>query len=76
MSLGFKSISRRCFIAAPAIKHSSIFSGSSAGMEDEYGNVIPSASIALAMVLAVYMRRRSARRRAASCARYLDADPR
>ena len=39
----------------PAARHSSSFSGSSAGCEDEYGSVMPSASAAHAMVLAVYM---------------------
>mmetsp|Transcript_28157 Transcript_28157/g.69343 ORF Transcript_28157/g.69343 Transcript_28157/m.69343 type:complete len:286 (-) Transcript_28157:657-1514(-) len=55
MSRGLRSMASRCFMALPAMKHSSIFSGSSAGMDDEYGSVMPSASMAEAMVLAVYM---------------------
>ena len=35
MSRGLRSISRRCLIALPAMKHSSILRGSSAGMEEE-----------------------------------------
>ena len=35
MSLGFKSISNMCLIAFPAKKHSSVFNGSSAGIELE-----------------------------------------
>ena len=56
ISRGFRSISSMCLIALPAMKHSSIFSGSSAGMDDEYGSDMPSASIADAIVLAVYLR--------------------
>ena len=55
ISLGFKSIFNKCLIAFPAKKHSSIFNGSSAGIVLEYGNVIPEASIADAMVFAVYI---------------------
>mmetsp|Transcript_80 Transcript_80/g.178 ORF Transcript_80/g.178 Transcript_80/m.178 type:complete len:206 (-) Transcript_80:693-1310(-) len=55
MSLGLRSSLRRFRIAAPAIRHSSIFRGSSAGMELLYGSVMPRASMAVAMVLAVYM---------------------
>lgn len=55
MSLGL--ISR--FISSsrylPANRHSTFFNGSSAGVELEYGRLIPSASIALAIVLAVYI---------------------
>ena len=42
-------------IATPASLHSSIFSADSAGKDDDPGNVIPSASAALAMVFAVYI---------------------
>jgi hypothetical protein len=42
-------------MAAPARRHSSSFKGSTAGTEDEYGRVMPIASMAEAMVLAVYM---------------------
>mmetsp|Transcript_10568 Transcript_10568/g.39160 ORF Transcript_10568/g.39160 Transcript_10568/m.39160 type:complete len:219 (+) Transcript_10568:606-1262(+) len=55
ISRGFKSISSRCRIALPAMKHSSIFNGSSAGMLEEYGRDIPSASMHDAMVFAVYI---------------------
>mmetsp|Transcript_15904 Transcript_15904/g.41237 ORF Transcript_15904/g.41237 Transcript_15904/m.41237 type:complete len:264 (+) Transcript_15904:302-1093(+) len=55
MSRGLRSIFMRLSSAAPAIRHSSRFRGSSAGMEEEYGNVMPIASMAEAMVLAVYM---------------------
>ena len=41
-------------MAAPARAHSSRFSGESAGELDEYGRDIPRASMAVAMVLAVY----------------------
>ena len=40
---------------SPAASHSARFSGPTAGVEDEYGRLIPSASIALAMVFAVYI---------------------
>jgi hypothetical protein len=55
MSRGFRSSSRRFLIAAPARKHSSSFAGSSAGVEALYGSDIPSASIAEAIVFAVYI---------------------
>ena len=55
MSRGFRSSSSSLRIAAPARKHSSIFDGSSAGVDELYGNDMPSASIADAIVLAVYM---------------------
>ena len=42
-------------MAAPTFLHSSTFSGDSAGNDDEPGNVIPKASIALAIVFAVYI---------------------
>jgi len=43
-------------MALPAMKHSSILRVSSAGIEEEYGRVMPRASMAHAMVLAVYQR--------------------
>uniref|UniRef100_A0A0A9UKJ9 Uncharacterized protein n=1 Tax=Arundo donax TaxID=35708 RepID=A0A0A9UKJ9_ARUDO len=55
MSLGFKSIfsnSKRYF---PARRHSSNFSGSSAGVEELYGRLMPMVSIADAIVFAVYI---------------------
>mmetsp|Transcript_721 Transcript_721/g.2356 ORF Transcript_721/g.2356 Transcript_721/m.2356 type:complete len:267 (-) Transcript_721:643-1443(-) len=55
MSRGLRSFSSMLRTAAPALKHSTAFRGSSAGTEELYGRVIPSASIAVAMVLAVYM---------------------
>ena len=55
MSRGLRSSLSRLSAAAPAILHSIILSGSSAGMEELYGSVMPSASIADAIVLAVYM---------------------
>ena len=42
-------------MAWPAIRHSSFFSGSSAGMLELYGRVMPIASAAEAIVLAVYI---------------------
>ena len=42
-------------MAAPARRHSSSFAGSVAGVDDEWGRDMPSASMALAMVFAVYM---------------------
>ena len=50
-----KAESHSCAAHRPAARHSSSFNGSSAGCEDEYGSVMPSASAAHAMVLAVYM---------------------
>mmetsp|Transcript_19205 Transcript_19205/g.30505 ORF Transcript_19205/g.30505 Transcript_19205/m.30505 type:complete len:209 (+) Transcript_19205:517-1143(+) len=55
ISLGFRSSSRRFLIAFPAFIHSSCFILESAGYELECGNAIPIASIAQAMVLAVYI---------------------
>lgn len=42
-------------MATPTDLHSSIFSADSAGKDDDPGNVIPRASAALAIVLAVYI---------------------
>src|SRR5690606_9928366 len=55
MSLGRRSRSRSPRSAAPAAVHSSSFAGSVAGMDALYGSVMPRASAALAIVLAVYM---------------------
>mmetsp|Transcript_809 Transcript_809/g.3145 ORF Transcript_809/g.3145 Transcript_809/m.3145 type:complete len:206 (+) Transcript_809:652-1269(+) len=55
MSRGHRFFSIMALSATPAFLHSSIFSGSSAGMDDEYGSVMPSASAADAIVLAVYI---------------------
>jgi len=42
-------------MAAPASRHSCCFSGEIAVFEEDPGRVIPMASIAVAMVLAVYI---------------------
>mmetsp|Transcript_8681 Transcript_8681/g.24800 ORF Transcript_8681/g.24800 Transcript_8681/m.24800 type:complete len:233 (-) Transcript_8681:429-1127(-) len=55
MSLGLMSFSSKFRMAWPTILHSSTLSGSSAGMLEEYGRVIPRASAAEAIVFAVYM---------------------
>ena len=55
MSRGLRSSSSRLRIAAPARRHSSSFAGSSAGVDELYGSDMPSASIADAIVFAVYM---------------------
>src|SRR3990172_1917851 len=55
MSDGFKSSSNNFCIAAPARWHSSAFAGSTAGVEELYGSDMPSASIADAIVFAVYI---------------------
>mmetsp|Transcript_8323 Transcript_8323/g.26024 ORF Transcript_8323/g.26024 Transcript_8323/m.26024 type:complete len:215 (-) Transcript_8323:723-1367(-) len=55
MSRGFKSSSSKFLIAAPAASHSACFSSESAGIDDEYGRDMPKASMAVAIVLAVYM---------------------
>jgi len=55
MSRGLMSFSRRSRMAAPAARHSSCLAWDSAGFEDEPGRVIPIDSMAVAMVLAVYM---------------------
>ena len=55
MSRGRMSRSSSTRIAAPARKHSSSLPGSSAGVDELSGSDMPSASIAAAIVLAVYM---------------------
>ena len=55
MSRGLISFSNRYRIACPARRHSSSLAGSSAGIEPLYGRLMPNASIADAIVLAVYM---------------------
>ncbi len=55
MSLGLISFSRRFFMASPALKHSSSFFSSIAGVDELYGRLMPIASIAEAIVLAVYI---------------------
>lgn len=42
-------------MTGPTLAHSLIFSGDSAGYEDDPGRVMPRASAALAMVFAVYI---------------------
>ena len=42
-------------MAAPASLHSCCFSALNAGLEEEYGKLIPNASIADAIVFAVYI---------------------
>ncbi|MCY1513133.1 hypothetical protein D9M68_476180 [compost metagenome] len=53
ISLGLMSFSNKILMALPAAKHSACFSSLKAGLEEEKGKLIPSASIAAAMVLAV-----------------------
>ena len=55
MSRGLRSRSSKLRIAAPARKHSSSLAGSSAGVDELYGSDMPSASIAEAIVFAVYI---------------------
>ncbi len=55
MSRGLRSRSRSVRNAAPARRHSSALPGSSAGIDELYGSDRPSASIATAIVFAVYM---------------------
>ena len=55
ISRGFISRSNNTFIASPANSHSAFFSGLSAGLDELYGRLIPKASIADAIVLAVYI---------------------
>ena len=52
---GVMSFSRRTRIALPAARHSPSFSGSVAGIDELYGSDIPNASIADAIVFAVYI---------------------
>ena len=55
ISRGLRSSSSKFFIVAPMLSASACFSGYSAGKEDEPGRVMPRASAADAMVLAVYI---------------------
>ena len=55
MSEGLMSFFTRCIIAAPASKQSCCFSGEIASCAEEFGKLMPIASIAEAIVLAVYM---------------------
>ena len=55
MSRGLRSRSSRLRIAAPAAKHSSSLRGWVAGVDELYGSDMPIASIAVAIVFAVYM---------------------
>src|SRR5688572_9545855 len=55
ISEGLIFFSIRFLIALPAARHSFFFSSLNAGFDDEYGKLIPSASIAEDMVLAVYI---------------------
>lgn len=55
ISRGRMFVSRRLYMTGPIEAHSSCFSCDSAGNEEEPGRVIPSASMALAIVLAVYI---------------------
>lgn len=55
ISRGRMFFSRRLYMTGPIEAHSSCFSCDSAGNEEEPGRDIPSASMALAIVLAVYI---------------------
>jgi hypothetical protein len=55
ISLGSKFFSNKFFMVSPTESASASFSGYSAGKEDDPGKHMPSASIAEAMVLAVYI---------------------
>ena len=55
MSLGLISRARSVFMYSPTDAASRCFSSDLAGFVDENGSVIPSVSIAAAIVLAVYM---------------------
>ena len=55
MSSGLRSLSSSSRTAAPARRHSSALPSLSAGSDELYGSDSPSASIATAMVLAVYI---------------------
>ena len=55
ISLGLISFSIKCFSAFPTRSHSSFLSGLTAGLDELYGKAIPKASMAEAMVLAVYI---------------------
>jgi hypothetical protein len=53
--LGTISFSNKFLMTPPMESHSAVFSGYSAGNEDEPGRVMPKASAALAIVFAVYI---------------------
>src|SRR5688500_4401915 len=55
ISAGLIFFSIRFLIALPAARHSCFFSSLNAGFDEEYGKLIPRASIADDMVLAVYI---------------------
>lgn len=55
MSRGLISFSRRVRIALPASRHSCCLAAEIAGLEEEPGRVMPMDSMAVAIVLAVYM---------------------
>ena len=55
MSLGRMSSLSSCSTRLPAQRHSSVRSGASAGIEALNGSAMPSASLAQAIVLAVYI---------------------
>ena len=55
ISFGLISFSNNNLIAAPASSHSFCFSTLKAGLEEEKGRLIPKASMAAAIVFAVYM---------------------
>jgi hypothetical protein len=55
MSCGRMFFSRRLRMTSPTEVHSEIFSSDWAGKDEEPGIVMPKASAALAMVLAVYI---------------------
>ena len=55
ISLGLMSFAKSACIAIPAPIDSSCLSGLKAGLDALYGKLMPKASIALAIVLAVYI---------------------
>ena len=55
MSRGRIFFSKRLRMTEPTLAHSCIFSGDSAGYEDDPGRVMPKTSAALAIVFAVYI---------------------
>ena len=55
MSRGLMSFSISSRTTVPARRHSSCLAGSVAGVDELYGSDIPIASMAVAMVFAVYM---------------------
>ena len=55
ISLGLMSFSRRFRTASPALEQSLFLSSEIASCADEFGRLIPNASIAEAIVFAVYI---------------------